>query len=150
MPENSRLSFRWVHFLRVDLLYSLTHPSIQELQTQQGRQQELARRIEDLDEDVENYRLRENLQRKIEEEECMKLVRDFRIKTNERTKLKRAWRRYQKRYQDHVDKATPCMKVRESVVTTYLIPGLFDCLLNARFPCVQARSRHEKQIARSL
>ncbi|KAJ9118232.1 hypothetical protein QFC22_004139 [Naganishia vaughanmartiniae] len=85
---------------------------LQELQTQQVRQQNLNRRIEGLDEDVENYRLRENLQRKIEEEECMKLVRDFRIKTSERTKLKKAWKRYQKRYQDHINKATPCMKVR--------------------------------------
>ncbi|KAJ9126337.1 hypothetical protein QFC24_002070 [Naganishia onofrii] len=89
---------------------------LQELQTQQTRQQDLARQVEALDEDVENYRLRENLQRKIEEEECMKLVRDFRIKTNERTKLKKAWKRYQKRYQDHVNKATPCMKVREREV----------------------------------
>ncbi|KAJ9099824.1 hypothetical protein QFC21_003824 [Naganishia friedmannii] len=105
---------------------------LEELQTQQGRQQDLARRIEALDEDVENYRLRENLQRKIEEEECMKLVRDFRIKTNERTKLKKAWKRYQKRYQDHVNKATPCMKVRaREGKTKHTLQGRYEKLKTA-------------------
>lgn len=85
----------------------------QELQTQQSRQQDLNRRIEDLNEDVENFRQREALLAKIMEEETMKMVRDFRVKTAERTKLKKVWKGYQRQYQEHINKAAPCVELRK-------------------------------------
>lgn len=90
--------------------YRILH---QELQTQQSRQQDLNRRIDDLNEDVENFRQREALIAKIMEEETMKLVRDFRVKTAEGKRLKKVWKNYQRQYQEHINKAKPCVELRK-------------------------------------
>lgn len=43
----------------------------------------------------------------------MKLVRDFRVKTAEKSKLKAIWKRYQRQYQEHINKAEPCIEVKK-------------------------------------
>jgi hypothetical protein len=85
----------------------------QELQTQQSRQQDLNRRIDDLNEDVEAFHQRQALIQKVKEEEVMKLVRDFRVKTAEKQKYKTTWKRYQRQYQEHINRAAPCIEVKK-------------------------------------